>query len=163
MSTVTIQDVKVSAVQNGKNNYSVAEVVYTDSRGENKNKKIMSFSNPAVFAFVSKIKNPTKVVVENSGAPYYNWVKIDAANDEEGVAAKAAPRSTTYQDNRETPEERARRQLMIVKQSSLANALTFASYKNPTGTSSVQEVIDIANTFVEWVMSDGLQSLETVG
>ena len=159
MSTVTIQDVKVSAVQNGKNNYSVAEVVYTDSRGENKNKKIMSFSNPAVFAFVSKIKNPTKVVVENSGAPYYNWVKIDAANDEEVVAAKAAPKSITYQDNRETPEERARRHLMIVKQSSLSNALEYMKNTNNTDF-GVTDLLDIADLMVEWVMEDPAKVLE---
>lgn len=164
MSTVTIQDVKVSAVQNGKNNYSVAEVVYTDSRGENKNKKIMSFSNPAVFAFVSKIKNPTKVVVENSGAPYYNWVKIDAANDEEVVAAKAAPKSSTYNDTRETPEERARRQLMIVKQSSLSNAINYWSeikkINNPDYDFTVEEIITTAQQFVDWVMEDPAKVLE---
>ena len=155
MSIVTIQDVKISTVQNGKGGYSVADVVFTDGRGENKQKKVMSFSNPAVFAFLSKIKSPTKAQVENGGAPYYNWTKIEPASSEvTGSAPAASPRSTTYNDNRETSEERARRQVMIVKQSSLANAISYFEAINaaPDGP---EHVIEVAQQFVDWVMKDG--------
>ena len=111
MSTVTIQEVTVSTVSTGKKPYQVAEATYTTDRGENKSKKVMSFSNPAVFAALSKIKNPTKVSVENDGAPYYNWTKLTPVADTE-EPVKIFGR--TYYDTRETPEERARRQLMIV-------------------------------------------------
>ncbi len=162
MSIVTIQDVKISTVQNGKTSYSVAEAVYTDSRGENKNKKVMSFSNPAVFAFLSKIKSPTRVSVENGGAPYYNWTKIDAAGEEEVPAAKAspsAPGSKTWADSRETPEERARRQLMIVKQSSLSNAIAYYQHETlKTANVTEDDVMMVAQKFVDWVMSTGLEA-----
>lgn len=156
MQNVTIQDVKISTVQNGKTAYSVAEAVYTDSRGENKNKKVMSFSNPAVFAFLSKVKSPTKVTVENGGAPYYNWTKIDTAGDEEVATAKTAPGvpgSKTWADNRETPEERARRQLMIVKQSSLGHAVEVLGQGLER-----ENYTALADYFVDWVMSTGLET-----
>lgn len=158
MSIVTIQDVKISTVQNGKGGYSVADVVFTDGRGENKQKKVMSFSNPAVFAFLSKVKGPTKATVENGGAPYYNWTKIEPASSEaSGNAPAATPRATTYNDNRETSEERARRQVMIVRQSSLAQAINYLNNVHKAGEPSynVNDVLEIAQEFVDWVVEDG--------
>lgn len=167
MAIYTIQEVTVSTVTKGKNSYQVADVVYTTDRGENKDKKVLSFSNPAVFEIVSKIKGATRVEVSNGGAPYYNWTEIKVLGDEAPAANKAAPKSGSYVDTRETPEERARRQLMIVKQSSLANALTYwgsiKTINNPDYDYTVEEVLATADKFVDWVMSTGLEDTEDVG
>jgi hypothetical protein len=115
----------------------------------------MSFSNPAVFAALSKIKNPTKVSVENDGAPYYNWTKLTpVTNDEVPVKSKG----WAYGDSRETPEERAKRQLMIVKQSSLSNAIEYL--KMSEASVSSDDVLATAQKFVDWVMDFGSFSPE---
>ena len=161
MSTVTIQEVTVSTVSTGKKPYQVAEATYTTDRGENKNKKVMSFSNPAVFAALSKIKNPTKVSVENDGAPYYNWTKLTPVTDDD---TPTKVKGGTYNDTRETAEERAKRQLMIVKQSSLSNSIAYwaqiKSINNPDYDYTVEEVLEVAQKFVDWVMDFGSFSPE---
>ena len=155
MSQVTIQDVKINNINKGKSNYQEAIVVYTTDRGENKEKKIISFSNPAVFAFVAKITHPTRVEIENAGAPYYNWTKITEVSKEE-VRAPGVTKVSGYQDNRETPAERAARQVMIVKQSSIAQAV---SSIGPGA--ELEEYLTRAQQFVDWVMSDPTKELDS--
>ena len=156
---VNIQEVTVSTVQNGKKSYQVAEVVYTNDRGENKTKKIMSFSNPAVFAIVSK--NPRgSFVAESDGAPYYNWTSLTPANNER--AAPAAAKSTPVKSTYETPEERARRQVLIVRQSCLAQAVVVVGPGK-----EIDGYLDVAQQFVDWVMAneefqEGFEKLESV-
>ncbi len=151
MTKVTIQEVTVSTVNTGKKPYSVAVVTYTTDRGDNKEKKIMSFSNPAVFAAVSKIKNPTVVEVENDGAPYYNWTQLKIANDEAPRASASGAASvkvatSTY----ETAEERKIKQLYIIRQSSIANAIEF--HKTTSGTEfNIEDVLNAAQRFVDYV------------
>ena len=159
MSRVTIQEVTVSTITKGKNSYQEANVTYTTDRGENKTKKVLSFSNPAVFATLSKIKNPVTVEYEHNGAPYYNWTKVEPVTEEVPVKAAVAPKSG-YVDQRETAEERAKRQVMIVRQSSLGHALTFCEL---TGLQDIgtDEVINIATRFVDWVMGND-ENLETL-
>lgn len=86
---VNIQEVTVSTVTKGRNSYQVAEVVYSNDRGENKTKKIMSFSNPAVFAVVSKGAKGWHDT-ESDGAPYYNWTSIKPAGGDDQQATPAA-------------------------------------------------------------------------
>ncbi len=159
MTKVTIQEVTVSTVNTGKKPYSVAVVTYTTDRGDNKEKKIMSFSNPAVFAAVSKIKNPTVVEVENDGAPYYNWTQLKIANDEAPRAAASGATSvkvatSTY----ETAEERKIKQLYIIRQSSITNALTYLKDED----SSVDEVLTVAQKFVDFVYGNKFEEMDPV-
>ncbi len=116
MAIYTVQEVSVTTVTSGKKPYNVAEVTYSTDRGENKTKKIMSFSNPGVFATVSKMAQGTRIEVENDGAPYYNWTSIKTVA-EDAPSATTAPKSGVVQrGNFETPEERAARQVLIVRQ-----------------------------------------------
>ena len=150
MAKYTVQEVVVTSVTSGKKPYNVAEVTYTTDRGENKSKKVMSFSNPAVFNTLQNIKYPTVVEVENDGAPYYNWKAVKIVTDEASDAPKPAVRSGGYVDNRETPAERAMRQVMIVKQSSLGHAVSVLGpgleRENYTA---------LAQYFVDWVVDAG--------
>lgn len=148
MTKCTIQEVIINTVNTGKKPYSQAVVTYTTERGENKEKKIMSFSNPAVFAAVSKIKTPTVVEVENDGAPYYNWTQLKLVAEEAAPKGAAAPGSvkvatSTY----ETAEERKVKQLYIVRQSSITNALTYLN----GAAFSMAEVLAVAQEFVDFV------------
>lgn len=148
MTKVTVQEVIVNTVNTGKKPYSQAVVTYTTERGENKEKKIMSFSNPAVFAAVSKIKNPTVVEVENDGAPYYNWTQLKLVAEEAAPKAVVAGSVKVATSTYETAEERKVKQLYIVRQSSITNAIARAA-QNPDPNSI--DVLALAQMYVDFV------------
>jgi phage-related minor tail protein len=153
MSQVTIQGVTVETITKGRNSYQVANVVYTNGRGENKEKKIMSFSNPAVFAIAQKLQAGQVVEVALGDPPYYNWVSVTQVGADAPVGAKVAAAATggkvvgsTY----ETAEERKLKQMLIVKQSSIGSAIEYLKH-DPANRFSISEVIDTAQAFVDYV------------
>ena len=156
MTQVTVQEVNIEKVQKGRNSYQVAEIVYTTDRGENKTKKVMSFSNPAVFAAAQKLTSGTRVEVENDGAPYYNWTKLDVVGDNT-VSTRAVPAaaaaSTATKSTYETADERATKQRLIVKQSSISSALEFFKLQAGGKASTVtpNDVFELAQDIVDWV------------
>ncbi len=142
---VTIQEVNVQDVKNGRSQYSVAEVVYT-SNGRNSKQKVFSFSNPAVFKILKDANFPVdaNVTVTKNDKGYNEWQAVEIGGKDVAAPKQATvPQRSSY----ETPEERAMRQLMIVRQSSISNALTFLGEKEKT----VDEVLQIAEEFVAWV------------
>jgi len=63
---------------------------------------------------------------------------------------KSMPASkSTY----ETPEERAKKQVYIVKQSSLSAAIDVLKHNNPKGTVDTQQALQVAQEFVDWVFA----------
>ena len=151
---VTIQEVVVENGGAGKNKWQKATVTYTYN-GQNRKQNVMSFTNPAVFAFVSKIQHPTPVTVTitKNAKGYDEWAAVEPATEGSTSPVKAAGAPSggkVVGSNWETPEERAKRQLMIVRQSSISNALEF--FKNQ-GTQEFQvvEVLGIAQQFVDFV------------
>lgn len=157
MPQVTIQDVRVETVTKGRNSYQVATVVHTTPRGETKEKKVMSFSNPAVFAAVSKATSGQLYdVAYTPGDQYYNWASVtlmgDAASPPKastgGTAAPAAGKVavSTY----ETAEERKIKQMYIIKQSSITNAITFQQATEGENF-DVIDVLNVAQQFVDFV------------
>jgi hypothetical protein len=154
MALITVQDVSVEEVKKGRNNYQVALVVYTNNKGENKEKKVVSFSNPAVFATVKDAKSGQQYEVEYAkDDPYYNWASIKLAS-ESAAAPKSAPTGGKVTgSNYETAEERVKRQLMIVRQSSISNALEYMKNTNNQDF-GVTDLLGIAQEFVDFVYMD---------
>lgn len=154
MPQFTISEVTVDKVVKGKNSYSVANVVYTTGRGESKTKKIMSFSNPAVFATAQAAK-PGEVydVQYVPGDEYYNWQSMKIMGGEPAPqAAGAKPTSTAAKSvsTYETPEERRIKQLYIIKQSSIGHAIEF--HKEFVGAGSdLDKILSTAQSFVDFV------------
>lgn len=149
----TIQDVTFETVTKGRNSYQVATVVYTNGRGENKEKKVMSFNNPAVFATLQKAVNGTTYEVELDGAPYYNWKAISAVGGTTAATPAKSGTKTAFQ------EQDARRQLMIVRQSSIANAVSTLT-PGAKAALNPDDVLKVAQSYVDFVY--GNENLETV-
>jgi len=155
MPVFKIQQVEVETVTKGRSSYEVANVVYTTRTGENKEKKVMSFSNPAVFGVVKKLGPGTEVEVSYAdGDKYYNWAKVEVVG---ASAPEASPKAATpgkvLGSTYETAEERKLRQLHIVRQSSLANAISLVTSTSKAGGErpQVEEVLTIAQEFVDFV------------
>jgi hypothetical protein len=138
------------AAKNGRS-YQSIEVTYKDDQGQVKNKKLMSFSNPSVFNHIKDLTkgNQINLRTEKDAAGYWQWIGI------EGDKTVATETKTTPQaggrvtgSNYETKEERAARQVLIVRQSSLSSAVELLGPGK-----SVEEVLEVAKQFEDYVFA----------
>ena len=142
---ISVGQVQTVPTKNGKS-YQVIEVAYK-KEGKIEGKKIMSFVSPAVFNAVQKLGQGEVCYVETekgtpnaAGQSFWQWNSISSASDaptqgtrstagtgavpatQGSVSAPTTKTASSY----ETKEERAARQVMIVRQSSLSNAIALA-------------------------------------
>lgn len=149
---IEISDVSTSFTKTAKGGYSQATVQYVDERGATKAFKLMSFSNPAVFEKMKNAKAGEKfeITTRKNDKDFTEWAAADP------VSASAAPASGASSgaggkvlgSQYETRDERNARQRLIVRQSSLANAIEFL---NGTEDVNVTQVLDTADRFTQWV------------
>lgn len=162
MSNMTIEvvNVSVSTVPTAKGSYQVADVAYKNKSFQDKleGKKVMSFSNKEVFTTLSNSKfgDVFDVSRVKNDKGFWDWVALGTGNPvPASTPSGATPTYTapvkgnvTPKSNYETSEERAARQILIVRQSSISSAVDLAvanKIKDP------QEVIKIAKEFEEYV------------
>lgn len=141
------------AAKNGRS-YQSIEVTYKAENGQVSNKKLMSFSNPTVF---NHIKDLTKgatlnVTTTKDAAGYWQWTGIGDDNTPSTQETKPASGGRVTGSNYETKEERAARQVFIIRQSSISSAveLVAATSTEPT---TVDNVINIAKKFEAYVLA----------
>jgi hypothetical protein len=149
------QNLTTENVVKGKSRYTKAVVEYTYN-GEPRKQTMMSFSNPGIFKQVQELTPGQEIDVDviKNDAGFNEWSRITVGDS----AAKATPTGTATSgvtkvtgSNYETRDERAARQVLIVKQSSLAQAI--ASYGDQVTTMSPDEILERAQTFADWVFS----------
>ena len=146
------------AAKNGRS-YQSIEVAYKGADGKVSSKKLMSFSNPAVFKAISQLNKGDNVDVTTSkdDAGYWQWTAINDGGQSIQSFGQAAPSTTSSAptkvtgSNYETKEERAVRQELIVRQSSLSNAVAILT----VGSKSVdkQAVKALAQELSDWVFN----------
>jgi hypothetical protein len=156
LPNIKIEDVRVETITKGRNSYQQALVIHTNDRGEKKEKKVMSFSNPAVFAIASNAKAGEQYVVEYTpGDQFYAWASMNKTGDEEVVKkdrAASTPVRTTY----ETADERAENRVRIVRQSCLGYAIGIMTPGAGGKQLNLDEVKIQAQELVDWVYRDDL-------
>lgn len=161
-------------VKTARGGYNTLEVAYKNLsfNGKVEGKKLVDFTNPTVFAEAKALQPGQKVFVNQQKGDddkYWNWSSISVGSDtpeaetSEGgagnsggvsapVPAESNPRAgskggrvigSTY----ETPEERARRQVYIVRQSSFTAAQEFLAKP-----AELKEVFEVAEKIEEWVL-----------
>lgn len=154
---INVISVAVETKPTAKGSYQMAVVTYKDlGNGKVAEKKVMSFKDKDVFNKVSQAKQGEflYVTMEKEDG-YWNWKKVDAAPP--GTTAQNAPASNAVSlspagktSTYETAEERAKKQVYIVKQSCLsvaANLLSIGAKQPPTA----EAVIELANKFKDYV------------
>ena len=161
LNIIDVSQPTTSTTKNGRQ-YQAIEITYKGNDGKVANKKLMSFSNPDVFRIAQTWEkgDVVNVATEKDDAGYWQWTKILADGEEapaptsQSVGA-SSPKATTNTtrvtgSNYETKEERALRQLMIVRQSSLSNAVaTLATHGKPL---SSADVVTLAKQYERFVM-----------
>lgn len=157
--SVIAVDVEDATSKNGKK-YKQATVTFKDQSGKVDSKKINDMFHKDVFeALVNANKGDTfSIEQEKNDAGYWNWIGIsrqDALVGQQTPPAKTfqAPSKPTY----ETPEERAQRQVLIVRQSSLASAVDLL--KDHGKQPDVDQVIKVARAFEAYVFGNTIEDM----
>lgn len=123
-------------------NYFFYNLTY-DKDGKEETKKMFSFAEAAYAALKGANEGDlfdVKLAKNKNG--YWEWSEVVPA------LAGSTTSATTRSGSWETAEERARRQILIVRQSSLSNAIAYAS-SDPKA--PLDLVIEVAAQFEAWV------------
>lgn len=153
---IQVLSVNVNHIPNAKGGYDVAEVAYKDlAQGKVGGKKVMSFTDKAVFNAVKGMQTngfyEIAIAKEagNDGKEYWQWKSVVESTGEAAPAAGGKPSFTAPKSNYETPEERVARQRLIVRQSSISNAI--AMLKTDKVQLSYDDVAALADRLADWV------------
>lgn len=149
---VQITNVQIENITKGRSKYSKATVSYTFN-GEARSQSVMSFSNPEVFKTVQELIGQwVEVETGKNDAGYNEWRSVKRADAGGTTATLPAGTTRVSGSNYETKEERAARQVLIVKQSSLSAAVATLTpgAKAPL---SPEDVKKVAQDFADWVFT----------
>ena len=156
---ITVIDVgqpNTHSTKNGRS-YQSMEVTYKNDSGQVQSKKLMSFSNPDVFKQAKDWQKGDTVDIntQKDDNGYWQWISIGADAIAQASSSTSNTSSKTTRvtgSNYETKEERAQRQVMIVRQSSISSAISAltAEGKRP----SVADILGMAKEFENYVMDN---------
>lgn len=145
---------------NGKGTYGQLTVTYR-SGGKIAEKKLMSFTNPAVFKHFEKAQKGENVdvtSVKNEKTGYWDWTAIGGGEASQAPSQQSSSNAATSSSTRvtgsnyETKEERAVKQRYIVRQSSLSVASQVLAV-GAKGSPKSSEIISLAKEFESYVFS----------
>ena len=149
---ITINAVNFEKADKG---YMIATVKYLKD-GAEESKKIMSFAAPNVYALLEGMKAfPVDAnVIQKKEGKYWNWKDIEiGGKSNDGPSTTASkPAGKVVGSNYETSDERAKRQVYIIRQSSASTAVEFLKAKHPKGfEGTIEDVIEEAKKIEAYV------------
>ena len=172
MSNIQIEIINVSSevkpTKVAGKTYELFDVAYKNKSFQDKveGKKIPAFASPAVSESLRTAKYGDKfTVVREKDGEFWKWVQLIPEGGAVPFEAEPQPIGTPMnkpatpspKSTYETSEERAARQVMIVRQSSLANAVALLA-SNGGKKNTSHEVIEIAKEFEAFVMGKELSN-----
>lgn len=152
---ITIINVSAPSTPAGKK-YQVIEVAYKDESGKVNSRKIMSFANPQVFKDLQGFVNGDVVdVTAVKEGDYWQWKAVKKLDGSAPAQATSSPAKggKVLGSNYETPEERAKRQVYIIRQSSISSAIS-ALAVGAKSAPSAESILELAKKFEEFVFSE---------
>lgn len=163
---VQIVNVDIEVGKPGPKGWSKAVVDYMVN-GQSRKQNIMSFTNPQVYKDVTSGKftgETVEVNITKNAKGYDEWAAISLAGTGAtpptagaSTATSTAPTTRVTGSNYETPVERARRQVLIVRQSSLTAALKYVELGDSTEPPTTDDILEVAQKFTDWVFDEGEQ------
>lgn len=130
-----------------KGKYNMA-VVHYDQDGQSKEKKLMSFTFPDVYKTLvnANVGDAYDIKAEKDGK-FWNWVQATAVGSSSGNGGTSTTTNTVpTRGGWETPQERAIKQVYIIRQSCLSTAATLLA-----GKGKASDVVDVAKQFEAYV------------
>lgn len=151
---IQIQFIAASVEDKGK--WKQAEITYKDlGKNQTTSKKLMSFNNPIVYKTLVEAKSGELFVIDmqKNEKGYWDWTTVKSSNSVDTTNSNSdtppAKGFTSPKSTYETPEERAKKQVYIVRQSSLSSAIDLL--KTDKKTPTVAEVVATAKQFEDYV------------
>lgn len=149
--------------------YVMLEVAYKNlSNGKVEGKKLIPFGeNKKAYDSLNNAKSGSQFTIttekgepNQAGIAYWQWLEAVPIAPGEAVTpqqAKTTP-TITPKSTYETPEERAKKQVYIIKQSSIGAAIELLSIgaKSPP---NLQSIIDCAQHLTNWVLQENLATM----
>ena len=139
--------------------YQFLEVSYKNQSFQDKveTKKVMPFGDKDVYKALEKATKGQIYTVsrEKNGDGFWEWTEVKEGENENMVAEKAVAKSTstTAKGTWETPEERATKQLYIIRQSCLSQSVnTLTNCAKPGTEINPESVTNLANYYVDFVL-----------
>lgn len=163
---ITILSIDIKTVPTAKGSYQTADVAYKNNsfQGKVEGKKVMSFGATKESFTTLATAQPGEsydVTIVKNDKGYNDWVSMAKATAGASSAPAAASKAPTAspRSTYETPEERAQRQVLIVRQSSLSSAVNTltAGAKTPP---SVDNILALAKTFEGYVFGTGASGFD---
>lgn len=160
MSNLQIKVValEIVTVPTQKGSYQTIDLTYRNITFENKveTKKIMSFNHKDVFNTLKAAQAGDVYTVSRAknDKGFWDWTSIAAGDAAPAaVTGNSGVTTTPAKSSFETADERAKKQVYIVRQSSISAAIATlkTDKKNPT----VEEVINVAREFEAYVFETG--------
>lgn len=155
---ISVLAVEQTTKQGPKASYQQLEVSFKNlTSGKVESKKLMSFGNGNAFASLANAKAGDIFTVEsqkNEKTGYWDWVSVTQAAPGAAVEQVANPTKPGFtpapKSNYETPEERAKKQIYIVRQSSLSAAIATLTpgAKAPL---EAEKVLELAKIYTDYV------------
>ena len=164
---IQVLSVQTEQVQGPKGPYNVVEVAYKNLsyQGKVESKKLMPFGagkNTAITMGTAKPGDVYDIEVVKNDKGYNDWVKAlkGTAASTASVGKPASTGSSTggsvttaTKGGWETPEERAKKQVYIIRQSSLSTAVQALTATGKVAPKA-EEVIELAKQFEAYVFSN---------
>lgn len=152
-----IEIINVSATTKPTKNgsYVQLDVAYKKlADGKIEGKKIMSFANKDAYGILSKASNGNQfTITSEKEGEFWQWVAVTPLGvSSGGGSAPQAPAAAGFsspKSNYETSEERAARQVLIVRQSSLSSAIDLLKVDKKAVDAG--EALQVATMFTNWV------------
>lgn len=147
----------------GNNTYHKIEVIYKlDGDKTPRTQIIMSFVNPGVFKDIQDFDAGDPIWVERAknAAGYWQWNKVSKEPLESEGNDSPAPKASKGREekggkvvgsNYETPQERGRKQVFIVRQSSFDRAMDSRGDLDPTKKTDLAKIFTLAENIEAWV------------
>lgn len=151
--TIEVLAVTSTTKPTAKGSYTQLDVAYK-REGKTEGKKIMSFgAGKAAFEVLKNAKTGdvyTITSVKNETSGYWDWTDATSGSASGGEKATYTP-TASPKSTYETPEERAKKQVYIVRQSSISAAIDLL--KGDKKVPTVGEVLDVASQFEAFVFN----------
>jgi len=166
---ISVLSVQVTTVPTAKGSYQVADVAFKNLTygGKVEGKKIMSFgAGKSSFETLATAQpgDVFDVTVVKNDKGYNDWTGMSkgtagatTAQPAKATGQASAPVRSTY----ETPEERAKKQVYIIRQSSISSAIAALSVGSKAPV-KVSEAIDYAKQLEAYVFGTGATGFDDV-
>lgn len=153
--------------QDGSGSYKGSRLIYTDDGGKIQTQAFHENSfkfNAALKQQLKELKPGDAIVIDKEkpeGSSFWkvNGILKSAVGSSAASTVSHAPAQPSPKSTYETPEERAKKQVYIVRQSSIANALELVT-NNPEfykkSKDQVKDVLEIAKQFEGYVFGTEL-------